>query len=255
MEQKRPAVRVRIQNKGYSHGGASYTKKALKGFRVESGSPSEDINANNYTMRQRSRILYQTAPIATAALKRQRTNIVGSGLRLKSTIDRDLLGLSQEQAAVWQRTVQREFSLWANNKRACDATGVNNFYGMQQLVALSWPMSGDVFALVKRAEVTPLTPYSLRLHLIEADRVRTPEVTGGGAVRGNPLLANITTAKQSNGNTIYDGVEVDGSGAIVAYGHGDRCSPGEHYCVKEAKSHVCGPCDRHADRVGAAKHL
>ena len=28
-------------------------------------------------------------------------------------------------------------------------------------------MSGDVFALVKRAEVTPLTPYSLRLHLIE----------------------------------------------------------------------------------------
>ena len=217
MEQKRPAVRVRIQNKGYSHGGASYTKKALKGFRVESGSPSEDINANNYTMRQRSRILYQTAPIATAALKRQRTNIVGSGLRLKSTIDRDLLGLSQEQAAVWQRTVQREFSLWANNKRACDATGVNNFYGMQQLVALSWPMSGDVFALVKRAEVTPLTPYSLRLHLIEADRVRTPEVTGGGAVRGNPLLANITTAKQSNGNTIYDGVEVDGSGAIVAY--------------------------------------
>ena len=37
---------VRVQNKGYSHGGASYTKKALKGFTVESGAPSEDINAN-----------------------------------------------------------------------------------------------------------------------------------------------------------------------------------------------------------------
>ena len=138
-----------VLNKGYSHGGASYTKKAMKGFRVESGSPAEDINANNYTMRQRSRILYQTAPIATAALKRQRTNIVGAGLRLKSTIDRDVLGMSKEQATDWQRLVQREFALWAGNKRACDATGVNNFYGMQQLVALAWPMSGDVFALVR----------------------------------------------------------------------------------------------------------
>lgn len=206
-----------VLNKGYSHGGASYTKKALKGFRVESGSPAEDINANNYTLRQRSRILYQTAPIATAALKRQRTNIVGSGLRLKSTIDRDVLGMSKEQATDWQRLVQREFALWAGNKRACDATGVNNFYGMQQLVSIAWPMSGDVFALVKRAEVSSLLPYSLRLHLIEADRVRTPEVTGGGAVRSNPLLSNITTAKLSNGHTIYDGVEVDANGAIVAY--------------------------------------
>ena len=206
-----------VLNKGYSHGGASYTKKALKGFRVESGSPTEDINANNYTMRQRSRILYQTAPVATAALKRQRTNIVGAGLRLKSTIDRDVLGMSKEQATDWQRLVQREFALWAGNKRACDATGVNNFYGMQQLVALAWPMSGDVFALVKRTGVSQLFPYSLRLHLIEADRVRTPEITGGGAVRSNPLHTNLTTAKLSNGHTIYDGVEVDANGAIVAY--------------------------------------
>lgn len=218
MPGRRRGVSLRpVYNKGYSHGGASYTKKALKGFRVESGSPAEDINANNYTLRQRARILYQTAPIATAALKRQRTNIVGPGLRLKSAIDRDVLGMSKEQAADWQRLVQREFSLWASNKRACDATGVNNFYGMQQLVALAWPMSGDVFALVKRAGVSPLLPYSLRLHLIEADRVRTPEVTGGGAVQSNPILANITTAKLSNGHTIYDGVEVDATGAIVAY--------------------------------------
>lgn len=206
-----------VQNKGYSHGGASHTKKALKGFYVESGSPAEDINANNYTLRQRSRILYQTAPIATAALKRQRTNIIGSGLRLKSTIDRTVLGMSKEQAADWQRLVQREFALWASDKRACDATGVNNFYGMQQLIALAWPMSGDVFALVKRAQVCPLLPYSLRLHLIEADRVRTPDAIGGGVVHSNPFSTNLTTAKLSNGHTIFDGVEVDGNGAIVAY--------------------------------------
>lgn len=200
-----------IVAKGYSHGGASHTKRAFKGFNVSSGAPSEDIDANNYTLRQRSRMLYMAAPIATGALKRQRTNIVGSGLWLKSTIDRDALGMTKEQAEAWQRKVQAEFALWAEKGQNCDATRLNNFYGMQQLVALAWPMSGDVFAVVKRAEVTALAPYSLRLHLIEADRVRTPTDSG------NVFAANQTKGKAKNGNVIYDGVEVDGNGAVVAY--------------------------------------
>ena len=184
---------------------------------ASSGSPAEDINSNNYTLRQRSRMLYMAAPIATAALKRQRTNIVGAGLRLKPTIDRETLGLTQEQAEAWQRRVQAEFNLWANRKQACDATGVNNFYSMQQLVALAWPMSGDVFALIKRADPTPLEPYSLRLHILEADRIRTPNCGNMQGIVNNPLLTDITTAKLENGNTVYDGVEVDKSGKVVAY--------------------------------------
>lgn len=214
MNKGMPYVIQPVQNKGYSHAGASYTKKAFKGFVVESGSPAEDINANNYTLRQRSRMMYMGAPIAAAALKRQRTNIVGSGLRLKATIDRDVLGMTQEQAEEWQRRTQAEFDLWARRKQACDATGVNNFYAMQQLVALSWPMSGDVFAVVKRLDPTPLMPYSLRLHLIEADRVRTPEAIGS---QKNILMSGTTTARLENGNIIYDGVEVDKNGAVVAY--------------------------------------
>lgn len=207
-----------VLNKGYSHAGASYTKKSMKGFRVESGPPAEDINANNYTLRQRSRMLFMSAPMATAALKRQRTNIVGSGLRLKSTIDRETLGMTQEQAEAWQRHTQAEFNLWASKKQACDATGVNNFYGMQQLAALAWPMSGDVFALIKRAEKsTSLMPYTLRLHMIEADRIRTPDTYPASGVRRSNLMADSTTARLENGNTIFDGVEVDKSGAIVAY--------------------------------------
>lgn len=205
-----------VMNKGYSHAGASHTKRNFKGFDAVSGSPVEDINANNYTLRQRSRILYMSAPVATAALKRQRTNIVGSGLRLKPTINREILGMTEEQAEAWQRKTLAEWNLWAGSKRGCDATGVNNFYGMQQLVALAWPMSGDVFALVKRAEKTPLMPYTLRLHLIEADRVRTPTNPVDG-VQVSPFVPDTTTAKLKNGNTIYDGVEVDESGAIVAY--------------------------------------
>lgn len=199
-----------IVNRGYSDAGASYTRKSLKGFRVDSGHPAEDIDLNNWTLRQRSRMLYMGAPIATGALRRVRTNVVGSGLRLKSTINRDVLGLTQEQAEEWQKHTEAEFTLWAGSKDACDATGINDFYGLQQLALLSWLMSGDVFALVKRFAATGRQPYSLRLQLIEADRVRTPVESGA-------IVAINTTGKASNGNAIYDGVEVQPNGRIAAY--------------------------------------
>lgn len=198
-------------NKGYGDAGASWHKKATKGFRAMSGSPKEDIDANNYTLRQRARMLYMAAPIATSAIRTNRTNVVGIGLQLKSRIDREALGMTQEAADAWQAQAEREFALWSENKRACDATGVNNFAAMQQLALSSWLVSGDVFAVVKQYEPTPLTPYSLRLHLIEADRVATP--TTSGII--TPML--LTTGKAANGNTIYDGVEVNGDGQIEAY--------------------------------------
>lgn len=177
-----------------------------------SGSPQEDIDAHNQTLRQRSRMLYMASPIATSAIKTNRTNVIGIGLQLKSRIDRELLRMDQAQADAWQRKVEREFSLWANRKDACDATGINDFYSMQQLALASWLESGDVFAVIKRRTPTDLMPYSLRIHLVEADRVATPtDSTGVSSV----MLA--TTGRSENGNIIYDGVEVDKSGKIEAY--------------------------------------
>lgn len=184
----------------------------MKGFNSPSGSAHEDIDFHNFTMRQRARMLYMAAPMATSAIKTNRTNVVGVGLRLKSRIDREVLGLTPDQAEKWQKDTEREFSLWASDKRACDATGMNNFYGLQQLALVSWLLSGDCIGIVKQRKPTRLLPYSLRVHLIEADRIATP--TGYGL--GTSLL--YTTGKNpDNGNTIYDGVEVDKDGMVVAY--------------------------------------
>lgn len=198
-------------NKGYGDAGASWQKKATKGFRAMSGSPKEDIDAHNGTLRQRSRMLYMAAPIATSAVKTNRTNVIGVGLHLKSRIEREVLGMDQAAADAWQAKAEREFALWADRKRACDATGVNNFYAMQQLALASWLVSGDVFAVVKQYDPTDLTPYSLRIHLIEADRIATP--TDSGIMTPQFL----TQGKAANGNTIYDGVEVNSNGMIEAY--------------------------------------
>lgn len=203
---------VRPQNKGYGEAGASWRKKAVKGFNAPSGSPHEDIDFNNYTLRQRARMLYMAAPIATSAIKTNRTNVVGVGLRLKSRIDRDTLGLSPEQAETWQKAAEKEFTLWASNKRACDATGMNNFYGLQQLALISWLLSGDCIGLLKQYNTTRLMPYALRVHLIESDRIATPGGCGVGA-----SITYTTGKNPETGNTIYDGVEVDSNGMVVAY--------------------------------------
>lgn len=76
---------------------------------------------------------------------------------------------------------------------------------------MSWLMSGDVFALIKRSKATVTKPYTLRVHLIEADRIATPYQNGGVY----PYTSTMGVAK--NGNRIYDGVEVDDSGMVQAY--------------------------------------
>lgn len=200
----------RVRAKGYGDAGASQTRRALKGFLAQSGSPREDIDSNNATLRQRARMLYMAAPIATSAIKTNRANVVGTGLQLKSKIDRRFLGMSPEQAEQWQERAEREFAIWAGRKRACDATGMNDFYGLQQLALTSWLLSGDCIGLVTQAEPSRMCPYSLRIHLIESDRVATP--TGAMA-----MTFGTTGRDPGTGNMIYDGVEVNASGGIEAY--------------------------------------
>lgn len=207
---------INIKNKGYSLAGASQTKRALKGFNAQSGSPNEDINYNNRTLRQRSRILMASGGIALSAVNTNRTNVVGIGLYPKSRINREYLNMSIEEADAWQKRTELEFSLWADNKRACDATGINDFYSMQQLILKSWLASGDCFGLIKRYEPTKFMPYSLRIHVIEADRVSTPNTSG----------ASGRTDGKFGSNKVFDGVEILNNGLIEAY-HIRNTYPGE----------------------------
>lgn len=124
-------------------------------------------------------MLYMAAPVATSAIKTNRTNVIGCGLKLNSRIDAERLGMSQEAAKEWQKKTEAEFKIWAEKKNACDATGVNDYYAMQQLALMSWLMSGDVFGLIKRVDPTPMYPYSLRIQLVEADRCSTPLINSG----------------------------------------------------------------------------
>lgn len=194
---KRAAARQRLQimNSGYSNYGASHTKKSLFGWLYGGGSAKEDIQENLSTLRQRSRDLYMGVPLATGAIKTCRTNVVGAGLKLKSQIDYEVLGIPEEKAREIESKIEREFALWADSP-ACDIERLDNFYELQQLAFLNWLMSGDVIVtlpVTKRINM----PYDLRIALIEADRLSNP-------------------AGNSDPN-IIGGVEVNKAGEVVAY--------------------------------------
>lgn len=197
-----------FRNSGYDESGASRSKNSMRGWLANSRTPQEDIDKNLPVLRQRSRSLYMSAPLAVSAIKTNRTNIVGQGLQLKSQIDADFLGLSREAAEKWQQDAEREFSLWAESK-FCDSTRANNFAEIQQVACMSWLMNGDACILLEYDKPYNFFPYGLRVHLIEADRVSTPHQTGNSVY--------LYARDPNTHNRIYNGVEVDDNGKVVAY--------------------------------------
>lgn len=209
---KRKAARM-VLNSGYSDGGASHSKNSMKGFTATSSSPLYDIDANLETLRNRTRSLFMTSPISRSALNTMRTNVVGGGLKLKARIDREVIGISEEEAQKLEEQIEREFKLWAETPQ-CDALGLNNFYEQQALFFLGQLMNGDGFALRKYEEPTLFMPYGLRIHLLESDRICTPN--NASMASGYPSYVE-WGKEESTGNDIYSGIEIDKNGKTVAY--------------------------------------
>ena len=195
-----------VLNAGYSHYGASRTKANVRGWNSYSGSAKEDIEDNLDLLRQRSRDAYMGIPSAAAALKTLRTNVIAGGLMPSPQIDGDYLKMSSGQVEELQATILREFSLWAD-KPDCDSDRVDDFYGLQQLAFLGSLMNGDAFATMT-LKPRPQQPYDLRVRIIEADRVCSPNYRDRmtpGKVLGRDV------------ESIVQGVEADEDGEIVAY--------------------------------------
>lgn len=127
--------------------------------------------------RGKSRDLVRTHPIAASAIGTNVNRAVGTGLALSAQPQRHVLGWTEEQAAEWKRTVQAEFSLWADSSE-CDIRAAGNFYDQQELVLRSMLESGDSFTLLPDGKRTPAMPYALRLQVLEADRIGNPGAAG-----------------------------------------------------------------------------
>lgn len=236
---KRAAARaaLKIIDSGYGNYGANLTKKSLRGWEFYGGSAKEDIEDNIDILRQRSRDAYMGIPTASAALKTMRTNVIAGGLMPAPQIDAEFLRLTPEDAEKLQAQIVREFALWADTP-VCDADRVDNFYKLQQLTFLSYAMNGDAIVLLPTKEQTG-QPYSLRVRLVEADRVCSPD----GFDRLVPC-----TVQGHDVHCLVQGVETDADGMVVAYWVCDRhplasnayTSGGPHWTRVEAYTKTTG---------------
>lgn len=205
---RRSAARSTLQflNSGYGNYGANLTKKSLRGWEYHGGSSKEDIEDNIDVLRQRSRDAFMGVPVATSALKTLRTNVVAGGLMPAPQIDGEYLGLTADQTEELQEKIIREFALWADTPD-CDMDGLGNFYKLQQLAYMGYLMNGDAFAALPVSERKG-QPYNLRVRVIEADRVCSPD----GYDRLTPC-----EVYGHKVHSIVQGVETNEEGLVVAY--------------------------------------
>ncbi|WP_439685096.1 Portal protein [Cupriavidus oxalaticus] len=185
-----------VQAYSGAYEGASRTKRSLKNWFAFGGSADADLIPQLADLRNRSRDLARNNPLARGAINTVVTNVVGTGLAPQSAIDRDVLGLTPEEATAWQRQAQREFALWADSKE-CDAALKQTFYELQQLAFRSTVENGDSFVLTPNFD-RHSTRYRTRLQLIEADRCCNPQW-------------------RRDDDQFCGGVELDDYGAPIAY--------------------------------------
>lgn len=201
-------------NSGYSDGGASTEKRWAKGYNAESFSPQQDIDENLKTLRERSRNLEMNTPLGAATINTITTKTVGTGLYLKSCIDYEYLGLTQEEAEAWERHTEREFALWAESKE-CDYARQHTFYEMQSLILRGMASNGDGLGIIKYAPPTFKMPYELRLQIIESDRLCNPLTAQEGV---NVISeTGVYGYNFKNKNRIVNGIEIDDDGRLIAY--------------------------------------
>lgn len=194
----------KYKNSGYSEGGASRKSAALKLWNPQHYSAKSDIDLNLKTLRDRAYDLIINSPLGAAAIRTQLTGVINSGLKIFPRINAAALGMSAEQAREWNRKTKQEFELWANDL-SCDFYARNNFYELQRIAYANELSDGDCFSLFRRRIPRGDNPYSLKIQLIEAQRVSNPNYSIG-----------VECAGKKKDSRIVNGIEVDRNGIIQA---------------------------------------
>jgi len=128
-----------------------------------------DVLVDLEEMRSLSRASIRTNMIASSAVNTLVTGTVGKGSRLKSQIDREVLAMGNDEADAWENNTQREWRLFWDTYEV-DAARRLSGAELEGLYFRSVLENGDTFSLMPSIPRKGV-PYSMKVQLIEADRV------------------------------------------------------------------------------------
>lgn len=185
-----------LQVQNYLKHGASQRKSVFKDMSDILQPADYDIGLAKNILMARAREMYKGNSLGLGAIRKIRTNVIGPGLKLKSIVDEEVLGISAEEKEKLENRIEKIWRLWAESTE-CDTARFSNFYQLQSLAFITSLIDGECFVLLpyrKRAGEL----FELKVQLVESERCCTP------------ISGNIN-------NKIMNGVEINDIGEIVAY--------------------------------------
>ncbi|HPM42523.1 MAG TPA: phage portal protein, partial [Candidatus Omnitrophota bacterium] len=134
------------------------------------GSADEDVLPELSDIRERSRDLNRNDAHASGITGTMTVNVVGSGIRPQSRIDKEVLGVTEEGANAFQKTAEKCFKRWIPY---ADAGQRMDFYEIQSLIDRQILENGEALIIPLMLEDKE-RPYPTALQVIESDRLDTP---------------------------------------------------------------------------------
>ncbi|HDK41692.1 MAG TPA: phage portal protein [Nitrospirae bacterium] len=171
--QKRLRARMMSAISG-AYTGGSKRRRSLSEWKPGGGSADADLLPDLPTLAERSRDLIRNNPLAAGAINTKVTNVIGTGLKLTPSLDRDVLNLTEKQADAWEANTEREWRLFTETKE-CDLARGLNWDGLTGLAYRQAKENGEALAIMRRIK-RGFTPYTLRIQLVEADRLANADI-------------------------------------------------------------------------------
>ena len=170
---------IKVSDKFGSYRGAE-RNRMRSSWLPGGGSADQDIIPDLPELRERSRDLNRNDAHASGITNTMTTNVVGTGIRPQSRIDREVLGISENKALKYQKKAERVWKKWLPFS---DAGNRMDFYEIQQLIDRQILENGEAIIIPVMLK-DKNRPYSLALQVIESDRLATPpEKRGDKTVR------------------------------------------------------------------------
>jgi len=154
--------------------GARYDLASLKTFFAATQSADDEQRWDRETLLARATDLERNDPLAGGAISEMVLSVVGTGLSVRPTPNRTVLGWSQDQAVEWAERTKQAYALWADSASECDLARERNFYQLQTMAYRTCQSRGDAFALLPR-RAHPGGGWKLKVQLIEGDRCCNPK--------------------------------------------------------------------------------